>query len=264
MELTTLISLISAPLAAFLLVWYLGRQKQAVASFTLLDLLLLSWVSFFVVSRLLGIIFFATTFNFDWSVLPLTQPEENILFLQTWPWQFFRFGDGKFLFSEIVSGFVLAEILFGSLNTNRLSFKQLVKIRNQSFLGLVIITAPLLVAARINGYLARDFEPALVLVVLFINIISALVVVNIIDDIRYSGLMIFANHLLAVVLLNLTYVGNNSLLVINFVLAVILGIHFFKLLTDWRQLHKNQGQTISRPRRVNYSKLRRDYKPVSY
>lgn len=258
METSTIIALLLVPIITFVVVWYFGQGKRGPENYYYIDYVFGVWLAFFAISRLLGIIYFSSDFNLDWSLLPLTQPDQDVLFLQTWPWQFFRVTDGKFMFVEVASAFVLVELVFRYLNSNRLPFKFLIKSRNFAFVLVVITMTPLLLVSQFNDYLPNEFDPAHVLIILFINTISGLVVVNLLDDARISGLVILGNHILCVIMFNIAYIGGKDLLVINIVHAILIAVHLFKLAGDWGRVRLTSSAQPRVRRGYGYNR-RRNY-----
>lgn len=135
-----------------------GRGK--LLSFYGLDIAFTSLIIYFLLARIAGLLLHADELaTVGWSFFPLTQPDEQILLLENWPWMFFNFLDGRFLFLDVGLCFVLA-VMLGNLtmSQNLRGYSERFKLERRQFAILVVCLTPLLLATIANGYLAGNLR----------------------------------------------------------------------------------------------------------
>ncbi len=167
----TIIALVTTLVIGVTYVWYRSQSFGKSSALQVLDLLLLQLFFFFLIARILGIIYFNDQLPGTWALLPLTQPEEEIRLLAAWPWVFFRFYDGMFLFIEAGMAATVGHIAFRSVHALRVKHEQLQVIGGASFMLALI---PLGAAMVINNYLPNDFSPAISIIFLALTAAMAL------------------------------------------------------------------------------------------
>jgi len=142
------------------------------------------------------------------SLLPVTQPESEILLLANWPWSFFRITDGAFLFLELGTGFILAILILGFFHRERgLLDPYTIK---RSVIIYALSALPLALAGLVNNYLTADFQSSPALVMLVLSVI-ALILVNFIEiTIIKVHIFTLLMQLVALVYLNASYSGGGT------------------------------------------------------
>lgn len=151
----SLVALLIAVLICALASWYFGKKLGEIKSYQLLDRSLLVVVAFLLLARILGLIFYAQqNIGVGWSLLPVDQVEEGLVFFSQWPWIFFRFTDGQFLFLEAASAYVIADIILSFVQRHSENRKTVSLYYQLSFLISMLAVLPLAVSSYLNGYLS--------------------------------------------------------------------------------------------------------------
>ncbi len=199
----TIVALVAAVVIGVSYVWYRSQPFGKSSALQVLDLFLLQLFFFFLIARILGIIYFSEQLPTTWALLPLTQPEEEIRLLAAWPWVFFRFYDGVFLFIEAGMAATLGHIAFRSMHALRVKHEQLQVIGGASFMLALL---PMGVAMIINNYLPNDFNPAVSIAFLSLTTVIAIVSSLFITKRIAFYFMIFVSQTLGLLFVNVAAV----------------------------------------------------------
>lgn len=251
-QLTTLIALIVSLAVLFLSGSLFARQSNRADTFRALDLAVVSWISFFIISRVLGLILNASQLSeVGWSVFPLTQPVDQILVFNSWPWLFFKITDGLFLFLEAGGGILAALLILQIFHRNT-------KLHNQQVLTTAVkiyfaSLIPLAIAAIVNSYLAGNFSiPAGIFLLTTLGISFALSLTTRINIIRLH-LIVLAGQFAALIFLSVAASSDSNLQIE--VVRVVYVLIMLITVGSWF----NQARILSAPKSTPVSS-RMDYR----
>ncbi len=247
-QIITVITLIIGFLINIVISWYLGSARgDKKEGFRYLDISALSIIIFFIIARVLGIILFWDEFQGKgWSFLPITQPKQEVQFFENWPWLFFQFTDGKFLFLEAATslffGFHILS-LFQSLKNKK---KQILLYK---FIPIIysVSLIPFAVAMYINQYMIADFSPNISLFFLLNLIFLVLFSLIIVKDQITMQVGILLVQLMGLIFLNIAVedhvLFSNNINVVNFIIFIIIAFTIVQvistLLRSFRKISKN-------------------------
>lgn len=151
---TTITGLILSLVLLFALSWNRGRRLGELKAFQLVDFALITLIVYLVLSRILGLVFFSElNTGVEWTLLPITQPEQEIVFFSGWPWAFLRFSDSQFFLTEITSSFIIADLIHSAIHQQRARHPKANLMLQLAFVIAQLGLLPLLSTAILNKHL---------------------------------------------------------------------------------------------------------------
>lgn len=237
----TIIATITSFSLILLFSWFFGRKYQQKMGFQLLDVGLLSFLLFIIIARILGIIYHYPEFwGLGWSLLPVSQPESEIVFFSTWPWAFFRFTDGYFLFVEAASALLLSKQFIKTIHKqNLLETGFYSRFYNTTSIIQMAVVVPFALAALANGYLQSDFDPSLPVFIVFSAVVLLLLFRVVNKDELQQSLLLVLTQFLGVMFLRLTATETaKDLSGVYLFYAILISLSIFHVWSLLRQQRK--------------------------
>jgi hypothetical protein len=241
-EIITAVSLILGLGVAMFAAWRLSANKTQTTSFQMLDAVIVSIIAFLLLGRLLGIVYYYQNFgDLGWALLPVTQPDTDILWLEHWPWAFFKFTDGFFLFTEAATAIISANVILSILHGRKYNLEE-GKLSTVVFavsLGLI----PFALAMWYNRFLVADFQPALAVFNLAL-LVSGVVISRIFKKNNLVlALWMILIQFLTIVFLNVAATSQSKdLSGIYLVMAVFIAIGIFNLVATVGKMLRELGK----------------------
>lgn len=226
LEITTIIAVLAGLIIIFPMSWFAGKNSPITSSYRVLDLAVTSFILFFIIARVLGMIYFREGLPVTWTLLPLSQPDATVEFFQTWPWKIFDVTDGRFLFVEGISAYAIAELVFIIVNGRRMRLSRQIKVREQALAIFLVSLIPLFVVAYINDYLAEAFEVPYFLIIAILNLVAAILAVNLYKDQVRVKAIVLGVHIAGIIMFNNFYQADHSLVLIN---VILIGLLLFNI-----------------------------------
>lgn len=246
MELATILALVIGILVIPALSWYLTRKRELSVTFRLIDFSYLTFFTGLLLSRLFGLIYNSASLTSDWSVLPITQPGEEIEYFAELPWALLNITDGNFLLMELASGFVLAHFVFALFNGRRVSFRKISEQRYLAFAVSSIAIVPLGLAAVYNGYLENQFDPHWPVMFVLLNLLGFLAMLNLYTSRNAARLLVILAQLFPIIILSLTAISSEKNLegvnALAGILLIISTIFFFTEFNSEREAPQPKRQ----------------------
>lgn len=153
----TIIALVASLVVAVLGSWYLQKFLKLKRSFELLDKILVSLVLYFVFGRLLGLVYYwDEVSSVGFALLPVTQPGNEILLFEQWPWIIFQITDSRMFLLEGLLAAIFGDIITSLGERSKRDADS--RLRNQQYFFLVfaIVLIPLQLAQLVTGHLQSD------------------------------------------------------------------------------------------------------------
>jgi hypothetical protein len=251
LEITTILSLALGIVLIPILGWYSARDSKPADTFRVIDIALISFVVFLVLSRALGLFFYSEGLPNSWSLLPITQPENEVLYLETWPWVIFRVIDGRFLFVEFIAALFLVELIFRNLFESRLGLKNLIKSQHVAAGVYMVALIPLFISAYFNGYLVEETDLPVTVLLATLAALNSLLLILFSKNAVLSKILFLLNQITAVAAFNFLYIGERSLIGVNIILISLIIANALYTLSEVSSFIRASRQAAkTRPNRV--------------
>ncbi len=204
LEITTVIALVFSVVLITVFGWFLGRYLSQERAYSLIDEGITFLVVYILISRVLGLIYFSAEIEAtSWALSPIMEVDGQISFFDNWPWYFFKFNDGAFLFLDAAASFITVRLVFSGLQKRIERDVYKTNFLKYSLVIAYIVSVCLAVAQLLNSYLFGDFNVALPWVSLFTAIIGALYVFFIADKQLLINLWLIIQQIITVIFLAL-------------------------------------------------------------
>jgi len=229
----TIVTIIIAVAIIVVCSWYFNKDDKNLSNFQLLDISLGTLGIFFLLARVLGLIYYwAEISSANWTLLPVIQPSHNLVFFSTWPWLIFNITDGRFFFLEAIGAFILADLIFkffhrGYSISNNNTYYRL------GFLIPSLALTPFFIGALVNSYLAGQFIISLPLISLLIILLGCVMVVLTVRNKLSLYLTLFLLQIIELVALIVDAAPQaNDLKAILFINAVFIIISLITIINE--------------------------------
>lgn len=255
----TIIALVIMFLGIFISAWrrYVSSKNISLA-FLYTDVLLLCLGSFFIISRLAGLLYSSTYIGkVGWSFIFASQVNDEVVWFSQFPWLFLKVTDGHLFFLEAISGVLLGLFLHTILSKYSHELDKTIVMQNriQAIISYFILLLPLSIAATVNGHLGQIGVmgvnlPAGVLFVLA-NIIGIIICgINKNANLNFKLLLLIGLQIGAYILFTLLRTGNGNLVgaaVAGLLLSLVgLGLFVYSQVLDEKRAQAEQQEAESK------------------